>query len=83
MLKMQFGPQYKTLKQFRWYFLQAFKDVQRLYPSIGFAERPGQGITLRFRRPSVLSVGLPKSAQKGQWDGPRPALLPPPSTHKS
>jgi hypothetical protein len=83
MLKMQFGPQYKTLKQFRWYFLQSMQLVLRLYPSVRFVEAAGKGIKLQFRRPSIVSVGLPqKSAQKSQWEQPRLAL-PPPSTHKS
>jgi Plasmid encoded RepA protein len=76
MLKVQFGPQYKTLFQFRWKFLESWKLVSRLYPSVSLTEQEGKGIQLRFRRPSVISVGLPGSKHlKGQWE-PRQRQLP-------
>ena len=76
MLKVQFGPQYKTLFQFRWKFLESWKLVSRLYPSVSLTEQEGKGIQLRFRRPSVISVGLPGTKHlKGQWE-PRQRQLP-------
>jgi hypothetical protein len=82
MLKAQFGPQYKTLKQFKWYFMGALKLVLKLYPAVSVKDRAEQGIELIFRRPSVVSVALPGRAQRSMW-AQDPKALPQPSTHKS
>lgn len=59
-LKLQFGYQYATLKKFRQNFLTALARVKLLYQSMEFTEHPGQGITFRFKRPSILSVRVPE-----------------------
>ncbi len=66
MLKIQFGQNYRTLKQFRYKFLFSLRTVQRLYQAMEFTEREGKGMTFRFKRPSVLSVAVPVRRQLPQ-----------------
>jgi hypothetical protein len=58
-LKMQFGFQYSSMRKFRQNFLMALKRVSFLYQKMEFTERPGEGITFRFKRPSIQSVRVP------------------------
>jgi hypothetical protein len=82
MLKTQFGPHYKTMRQFKWYFLQALKDVLRLYPAVKVREMEGKGIELSFSRPSIISGVLAPHTRRGMFE-PKLKLLTQPSTHKS
>jgi hypothetical protein len=83
MLKAQFGPQYKTMRQFKWYFMQSLKDVLRLYPAVKVADKGGKGIELTFSRPSVVSVVLHPRTRRSMFSQPDLKLLPQPPTHKS
>jgi hypothetical protein len=82
MLKFQFGPQYETVRQFRWKFLQALKKVGRLYSNIEFEEREGKGLTFRFKRPSVVSVSLPEAIPAESTGPGWHRKIEDPSTHK-
>ena len=74
-LKMQFGGTYKTLKGFRYKFLEALGKVAMLYTDFAFTEREGKGMTFTFKRPSIRRVSFPESF-------PGFHSLPQASTHK-